>query len=152
MSRELDRMKELIPVLNEAAKAYYAEGRELMPNKEYDALYDELAALESIQAQQRVMIAGPGTFSALLSSLAMGFRTLAIEKRSGEVWRLLGEIKTDFAHFSDMLEATRRRLDQAGESIDSAVNRTRSIRRKLSDVETEGLDFPPESLTMKEEQ
>ena len=75
--------------------------------------------VESLQREYRVVIAGPGTFAAMLSTLQMGFRTLAIEKRSGEVWRLLGEIKTDFARFADMLEATRRRLDQAGESIDS---------------------------------
>ncbi|MCR5296543.1 MAG: DNA recombination protein RmuC, partial [Clostridiales bacterium] len=79
--------------------------------------------VESLQREYRVVIAGPGTFSAMLNALQMGFRTMAIEKRSGEVWHLLGEIKTDFARFADMLEATRRRLDQAGESIDSAVSR-----------------------------
>ena len=99
--------------------------------------------VESIQRESRVVIAGPGTFAAMLNTLQMGFRTLAIEKRSGEVWRLLGEIKTDFARFADMLEATRRRLDQAGESIDNAVSRTRTIRRKLSDLETDPL--PEES-------
>ena len=111
---------------------------------------------ESIQREYRVVIAGPGTFAAMLSALQMGFRTLAIEKRSGEVWRLLGEIKTDFARFAEMLETTRRRLDQAGESIDSAVSRTRTIRRKLSDIETDPLPPPehdvldnlPQSLTI----
>ena len=111
---------------------------------------------ESIQRKYRVVIAGPGTFAAMLSALQMGFRTLAIEKRSGEVWRLLGEIKTDFARFAEMLETTRRRLDQAGESIDSAVSRTRTIRRKLSDIETDPLPPPehdvldnlPQSLTI----
>ena len=98
--------------------------------------------VEAIQREYRVVIAGPGTFAAMLNALQMGFRTLAIEKRSGEVWRLLGEIKTDFARFADMLEATRRRLDQAGESIDSAVSRTRTIRRKLSDLETDPLPSP----------
>jgi DNA recombination protein RmuC len=66
---------------------------------------------------------------------------MAIEKRSDEVWHLLGEIKTDFARFAEMLEATRHRLEQAGESIDSAVSRTRTIRRKLSDLE----DLPESS-------
>ena len=97
---------------------------------------------ESIQRDYRVVIAGPGTFAAMLSALQMGFRTLAIERRSGEVWRLLGEIKTDFARFAEMLETTRRRLDQAGESIDSAVSRTRTIRRKLSGLEAEHIFFP----------
>ena len=112
--------------------------------------------VESLQREYRVVIAGPGTFSAMLNALQMGFRTMAIEKRSGEVWHLLGEIKTDFARFAEMLETTRRRLDQAGESIDSAVSRTRTIRRKLSDIETDTLPSPeynsldnsPKSSTM----
>ena len=95
--------------------------------------------LESLQRDLRIVIAGPGTFSAMLNALQMGFRTLAIEKRSGEVWLLLGEIKKDFTRFAEMLEATRKRLDQAGESIDSAVSRTRTIQRKLSDVEDPSL-------------
>ena len=103
--------------------------------------------VESIQRDQRVVIAGPGTFSAMLNALQMGFRTLAIEKRSGEVWHLLGDIKTDFVHFAEMLESTRKRLDQAGESIDSAVSRTRTIQRKLSVVET---DPVPEGELLKD--
>ena len=91
--------------------------------------------VESLQRDFRVVIAGPGTFSAMLNALQMGFRTLAIEKRSGEVWLLLGEIKKDFIRFAEMLENTRHRLDQAGESIDSAVSRSRSIQRKLSSLE-----------------
>ena len=91
--------------------------------------------VESLQRDERVVLAGPGTFSAMLNALQLGFRTMAIEKRSGEVWQLLGEIKTDFARFAEMLEATRHRLDQAGESIDSAVSRTRTIRKKLDNLE-----------------
>lgn len=98
--------------------------------------------VDSLQRDFRIIIASPGTFAAMLNALQMGFRTLAIEKRSGEVWRLLGEIKTDFARFTEMLEATRRRLDQAGESIDSAVSRTRTIRKKLSDIETDVPELP----------
>ena len=92
---------------------------------------------ETIQREQRVVIAGPGTFSAMLNALQMGFRTMAIEKRTTEVWRLLGDIRTDFGRFTEMLETTRHRLEQAGESIDSAVTKTRAIRKKLSDVETD---------------
>ena len=91
--------------------------------------------IENLQRDYRVVIAGPGTFSAMLNALQMGFRTMAIEKRSGEVWHLLGEIRNDFTRFAEMLENTRRRLDQAGESIDSAVTRSRSIQRKLSSLE-----------------
>ena len=97
--------------------------------------------VETLQREDRVVLAGPGTFSAMLNALQLGFRTMAIEKRSNEVWQLLGEIKTDFARFSEILESTRHRLDQAGESIDSAVSRTRTISRKLS-----GLENLPESV------
>lgn len=109
--------------------------------------------VETLQREQRIVIAGPGTFSAMLNALQMGFRTLAIEKRSGEVWLLLGEIKKDFTRFAETLENTRRRLDQAGESIDSAVTKSRSIQRKLSALETgpAALDNPPESLTIQED-
>ena len=108
--------------------------------------------VESLQRDFRVVIAGPGTFSAMLNALQMGFRTMAIEKRSGEVWLLLGEIKKDFTRFAEMLENTRRRLDQAGESIDSAVSRSRTIQRKLSSLETTpSIDIPAETLTMRED-
>ncbi|MBQ6399816.1 MAG: DNA recombination protein RmuC [Clostridia bacterium] len=104
-----------------------------------EGLYAEVlqipSLVEVLQRDYRVTVAGPGTFSALLSALQMGFRTLAIQRRSGEVFRLLGTIKTDFARFSEILENTRRRLDQAGESIDSAVSRTRTIQRSLSGLE-----------------
>ena len=100
--------------------------------------------VDSLQRDYRIIMAGPGTFSAMLNALQMGFRTLAIEKRSGEVWRLLGEIKTDFSRFTEILEATRHRLEQAGESIDSAVSRTRTIRKKLSDIETDSPELSPQ--------
>ena len=109
--------------------------------------------VEALQRDYRVVIAGPGTFSAMLNALQMGFRTLAIEKRSGEVWLLLGEIKKDFSRFAEMLENTRHRLDQAGESIDSAVTRSRSIQRKLSSLETDpALDIPEENPKMDDDQ
>ena len=108
--------------------------------------------VESLQRDHRIVIAGPGTFSAMLNALQMGFRTLAIEKRSGEVWLLLGEIQKDFTRFAETLENTRRRLDQAGESIDSAVTKSRSIQRRLSALETgPALDNPPETLTIQED-
>ena len=114
--------------------------------------------VETLQREYRVTVAGPGTFSAMLNALQMGFRTLAIERRSGEVFKLLGIIKTDFTRFAEMLETTRHRLNQAGESIDSAVSRTRTIQRRLSGLETgkpaenPPLDFLPQSLTIKEDE
>lgn len=90
---------------------------------------------ESIQRDHRVVIAGPGTFSAMLNALQMGFRTMAIEQRTSEVWHLLGEIRTDFGRFAETLETTRKRIEQAGESIDTAVSKTRTIQKKLTEVE-----------------
>lgn len=90
---------------------------------------------ETLQREHRVVVAGPSTFTALLNALQMGFRTLAIEQRSSEVWTLLGAVKTEFDKFGDVLEKTRQRLVQATESIDSAFTRTRAIQRKLGAVE-----------------
>lgn len=95
--------------------------------------------MESLQREQRVLVAGPSTFAALLNALQMGFRTLAIEKRSGEVWKLLRAVKQDFGLFADTLEKTQQRLRQASESIDSAFVRTRSIERRLGSMEEAGL-------------
>ena len=88
-----------------------------------------------IQREQRVVIAGPSTLLAMLNSLQMGFRTLAIEKRSAEVWRLLGAVKNDFGVFSQVLQSTQDKLSQASKTIDKAFVRTRSIARKLRSVE-----------------
>ncbi len=95
--------------------------------------------MESLQREQRVLVAGPSTFAALLNALQMGFRTLAIEKRSGEVWKLLRAVKQDFGLFADTLEKTQQRLRQASESIDSAFVRTRSIERRLGSMEEAGV-------------
>ena len=88
-----------------------------------------------LQRDFRISIAGPTTLAALLNSLQMGFRTLAIEKRSSEVWGVLGAIKTEFGKFGEALEATRKKLEQATRSIESAGVRTRQIERKLKGVE-----------------
>lgn len=93
----------------------------------------ETAAL--MQREQRVLVAGPSTLLALLNSLQMGFRTLAIERRSAEVWRLLGAVKTDFGSFAQTLQRTQEKLQQATDSIDTAFVRTRSIEKKLRRVE-----------------
>lgn len=90
---------------------------------------------DTLQRDFRVSIAGPTTLSALLNSLQMGFRTLAIEKRSSEVWAVLGAVKTEFGKFGDALDATRKKLELATKSIESAGVRTRQIERKLKGVE-----------------
>ncbi len=106
----------------------------------YAEVVQQTDLVDLIQREQRVVIAGPGTFSALLNALQMGFRTLAIEKRSGEVWKLLGTVKADFGAFSEVLEKTQLRLRQASESIDSAFVKTRTIQRHLGQVESAGMD------------
>ena len=104
-----------------------------------EGLYAEVAqspdVCESLQRDFRVVVAGPSTLSALLNALQMGFRTLAIQQRSSEVWKLLGAVRNDFDKFADTLEKTRQRLQQATESIDTAFTRTRSIQRRLGAVE-----------------
>lgn len=90
---------------------------------------------DSLQREYRISITGPTTLAALLNSLQMGFRTLAIEKRSSEVWGLLGAVKTEFGKFGDVLIKTKEKLDQASKQIDAAAVRTRAIERKLRNVE-----------------
>ncbi len=90
--------------------------------------------MESLQRDYHVTIAGPTTLSAFLNSLQMGFRTLAIEKRSSEVWKILGAVKTEFGKFGDVLEKTRKKLEEASNVIEGAGVRSRAIERKLRDV------------------
>jgi DNA recombination protein RmuC len=90
---------------------------------------------ESLQRECRVVPVGPTTLAAILNSLQMGFRTLAIEKRSSEVWKLLGVVKTQFGKFGDLLDKTRRKLDEAGKSIDDASRKSRYIEGRLTRVQ-----------------
>ena len=90
---------------------------------------------DALQRDYRVTLAGPTTLTALLNSLQMGFRTLAIEKRSSEVWQVLGAVKTEFGKFGDVLDKVKDKLDQASKTIDSAGIRTRAIERQLRGVE-----------------
>jgi DNA recombination protein RmuC len=90
---------------------------------------------ESLQREFKVVITGPTTLAALLNSLQMGFRTLVVEKRSSEVWTLLGAVKTEFATFGAILEKTHKKLLEASNTIDTAAVRSRSIERKLRGVQ-----------------
>jgi DNA recombination protein RmuC len=90
---------------------------------------------DTLQREHRIVVTGPTTLAALLNSLQMGFRTLAIEKHSSEVWQLLGMVKTEFGKFGDVLAKTKKKLQEAGHTIDKAEIRTRAITRKLRKVQ-----------------
>ncbi|MDR0996502.1 MAG: DNA recombination protein RmuC [Zoogloeaceae bacterium] len=93
------------------------------------------ALAEDLQREQRITLAGPATLAALLNSLQMGFRTLAIEKRSAEVWQVLAAVKTEFGKFGEALAHTKKKLQEASNSIDKAEVRTRVLTSKLKTVE-----------------
>lgn len=105
----------------------------------FEGLYAEVLRIaglfETIHRDYHVTITGPTTMSALLSSLQMGFRTLAIEKRSSEVWQVLGAVKTEFGKFENILARTKKKLQEAGNVIEDAETRTRAISRKLRNIE-----------------
>jgi DNA recombination protein RmuC len=104
-----------------------------------EGLYAEVirrtALVQILQRQYHIVVSGPSTFAAFLNSLQMGFRTLAIQKRSGEVWRVLGEVKTAFGKFGDSLDAVRKRLEQAAGSVDDAQRKSRTLQNRLRAVE-----------------
>jgi DNA recombination protein RmuC len=112
-----------------------------------EGLYAEairrVGLIEQVQRDCRVVFAGPTTLAALLNSLQMGFRTLAIQKRSSEVWNLLSEVKTEFGKFGEALSAVKDKLDQAARHVDSVAVRSRAITKKLRDVEELPLNPQP---------
>ena len=109
-----------------------------------EGLYAEVlrrpGLIYEIQQKYRVNVCGPTTLGALLNSLQMGFRTLAIQKRSGEVWKVLGEAKQEFAKYGAVMEELKKKLDQASQVVDKVGVRTRAIERRLKDVETVSLN------------
>ena len=105
-----------------------------------EGLYAEVVRrglIEKLQSDYHVVIAGPTTMAALLSSLQMGFRTLAIQERTSEVWNVLGSVKSEFDTFAKALEQTQARINQAGNELESLIGvRTRQIQRRLRSVTT----------------
>ncbi|MFN9744890.1 MAG: DNA recombination protein RmuC [Betaproteobacteria bacterium] len=91
---------------------------------------------EALQREHKVVLTGPTTLLATLTSLQMGFRTLALEKRSAEVWQVLGAVKTEFGKFGEVLAKTKKKLDEASSTIDAAAVRTRAMERRLRGVES----------------
>ena len=116
----------------------------------FEGLYAEavnMGVMEELQRSCHVMIAGPSTMSALLNSLQMGFKTLAIQQNAGEVWRVLGNVKSEFDKFAEVLDSTQKQLDQANKNLDKLVGtRTRAIQRTLKDVQRLG-DYPQDAET-----
>ena len=105
-----------------------------------ESLYCEIlkntSLCETISQKYRVVISGPTTFVALLNSLQMGFKTLAIEKRSSEVWQLLGMVKSEFSKFGDILDKTNKKLLEISNTMELASRKSRTIERKLKKVES----------------
>ncbi len=106
----------------------------------FEGLYSEVVnrgMVELLQRDYKVNIAGPSTMAALLNSIQMGFKTLAVQKRSAEVWEILGSVKNEFDKFNEVLTLTQQRIDQANKELDKLVGvRSRQISRKLSAVES----------------
>ncbi len=104
-----------------------------------EGLYGEVVRrpglLDALQRESRVIVAGPITLWAILNSLQMGFRTLAIQQRSSEVWKVLGGVKTEFAKFGEVLAKVKKKLESASREMDQADRRTRAIERQLRDVQ-----------------
>lgn len=116
-----------------------------------EGLYAEVLRIpglsETLQLKFRVVVAGPTTISAILNSLQMGFRTLAIEKRSSEVWKLLGVVKTEFGKYGEILERTQKKIQEAGNIIEEAASKTRNIERKLKNVQ----ELPSQQIDLTNE-
>lgn len=116
-----------------------------------EGLYAEIVRrtglFENLQRACKVTVVGPTNLAAFLSSLQMGFRTLAIERRSNEVWELLGAVKSEFGKFGNVLDNIKKKIDSASQEIDNVGVRSRAIERKLRTVE----ELPPEQILMLEE-
>jgi DNA recombination protein RmuC len=100
---------------------------------------------EALQRQHRVTLAGPTTLLAMLNSLQMGFRTLALEQRSSEVWKVLGAVKTEFGRFGEALARTKKKLEEAGSHIESVERRSRAMNRELRQVEALPRELAPDA-------
>lgn len=120
-----------------------------------EGLYAEVLRIpglfESVQREYKVIIAGPTTVVAMLNTISLGFKTLAIEKRTSEVWELLSAVKTEFSRFAEILEKVKKKLSEAQDTIDTATRKTRTIERKLKSVEVISSEKAPENILYDEE-
>lgn len=110
-----------------------------------ESLYAEMlrrnGLVEALQRDFRVAVAGPTTLAALLNSLQMGFQTLAIQKQSSEVWKVLGQVRGEFGKYADVLTRVQKKLQEASTTVDQGLTRTRVLERRLRDVESPGDDL-----------
>lgn len=122
----------------------------------FEGLYSEVVRrglVEVLQRDYKINIAGPSTMAAMLNSLQMGFRTLAIQKHSSQVWTVLGAVKTEFGKFADTLENANKRISQANEELDKLVGvRTRAIERKLQNIASVSDEMSQELLSYDEDE
>jgi DNA recombination protein RmuC len=116
-----------------------------------EGLYAEVLRIsglfELLQSKYRVIVSGPTTIAAILNSLQMGFRTLAIEKRTSEVWKMLGAVKTEFSKFGEIIDRTQKKIQEAGNIIEEAASKGRNIEKKLSKIQ----DLPSEPIDLIED-
>jgi DNA recombination protein RmuC len=116
-----------------------------------EGLYAEVLRIsglfELLQSKYRVIVAGPTTIAAILNSLQMGFRTLAIEKRTSEVWKMLSTVKTEFSKFGEIIDRTQKKIQEAGNIIEEAASKGRNIEKKLSKIQ----DLPSEHIDVIED-
>ena len=121
-----------------------------------EGLYAEVlrdpALFDQLRRQYQVVVVGPTTVSAILSSLQMGFRTLAIEKRTGEVWKILSAVKNEFGKFGLVLEKTQKKLQEASNTIETASHRSRQIQRKLNKVQSLPVDETSGILELEDDE
>ncbi|MDH5306203.1 MAG: DNA recombination protein RmuC [Myxococcales bacterium] len=118
----------------------------------YAEVLREPGVVEDLQSRCNIVVAGPTTLSAMLNSLRVGFRTLAIEKRSSEVWQVLGAVKTEFGKFGEVLDKVQRQLKTASRTIEQTSRRTRAMTRKLREVEALPASEAAEQLELGEEE
>ena len=121
----------------------------------FESIYAEVirrtALIETLQKDFKIVVTGPTTLGAILNSLQMGFRTLAIQKRTSEVWSVLGAVKTEFGKFGGMLEKVQKNLQSAGDQLEEVMGkRTRAIERKLRQVEALPTDESRKMLDFNE--
>ena len=121
----------------------------------FESIYAEVirrtALVETLQKDYKIVVTGPTTLGAILNSLQMGFRTLAIQKRTSEVWGVLGAVKTEFGKFGGMLEKVQKNLQNAGDQLEEVMGkRTRAIERKLRQVEALPTEESKKMLTLND--